>query len=458
MSRGFPLHWQIVVGLILGVVVGLALNSYWTASTWSGLGVEDVSLFLEGGPFEGEDPNTGAGAGAYVAGFVANLNGFVGDLFLRALRLIGPPIVFFSLIVGIASLHDLNKVGRIGTKTIVIYLSTTAVAISLGVVLANVIGPGRGFPEELRTELIAGYADSAFAKVGAASTRPTTWEVLLNLVPSNPFAALAQAKMLQIITVALLIGISLTLLPRERAKVVVDFCDVMTEVTIKVVHMVLYLAPYAVFALIAGVVADLGAEVLLSLLQYSLVVVAGLGLMMFGVYPLLVGLLAGVGYGRFFTAISPAQLLAFSSASSGATIPVTMECCEERLGASEEVTSFVVPLGATINMDGTALYLGVCAVFIAQIFGVELTLADNLVIVLTATLASIGTAAVPGAGVIMMVIVLQAVGLPLEGIAVILGVDRILDMCRTSCNVTGDCMVTAVVAASEGGLKRADEV
>jgi proton glutamate symport protein len=229
----------------------------------------------------------------------------------------------------------------------------------------------------------------------------------------------------------------------------------MTDVVIKIVEIVLILAPFAVFALIVRVLADLGIDVLGSLLKYCLTVVLGLVLMMFVVYPLILRIFTPVRYARFYKAISPAQLLALSSSSSGATMPVTMKCVEKRLGVSEDVTSFVIPVGATINMDGTALYQGVAAVFIAQLYGMDLTIAQQLTIVLTATLASIGTAAVPGVGIVMLVIVLESVGIPLDGIAVILGVDRILDMCRTSCNVTGDCMVAAVVAQSENEL--ADE-
>ena len=232
----------------------------------------------------------------------------------------------------------------------------------------------------------------------------------------------------------------------------------MTDVIIKVVEIVLLIAPFAVFALIVEQIAELGLEILGSLAAYSLVVVAGLATMMFVVYPLVLKVFTTVSFGRFFKAISPAQLLGFSSASSSATLPVTMECCEQRLGIKEEVSSFVLPIGATINMDGTALYQGVAAVFIAQLYGLDLTIAQQLTIVLTATLASIGTAGVPGVGMIMLVIVLQSVNIPLEGIAVILGVDRILDMCRTSCNITGDCMVCAVVASSEGAIESPEQV
>jgi proton glutamate symport protein len=282
--------------------------------------------------------------------------------------------------------------------------------------------------------------------------------VILDVVPSNPFAAMAEGNTLQVVVAALLVGVAITLLPSEKARVLTDFFDAMTDVVIKIVEMILLIAPFAVFALIVVVLSDLGVGMLLSLLKYAGVVVAGLAIVMFGVYPAILKAFTPVGYRRFFRAISPAQLLAFSSSSSGATLPVTMECCEHRLGVKEEVGSFVLPIGATINMDGTALYQGVAAVFIAQLYGMHLTVGDQIHIVLTATLASIGTAAVPGVGIVMLVIVLDAVNIPLEGIAVILGVDRILDMCRTTVNVTGDCMTAAVVAHTEGALLTEEQV
>ena len=456
--KKMALHWKILIGLLAGVVVGLGINVLWIDSTWSGLGVEDASTFISGDAkarlaAEAEGgANADASTLAHAARFVRNATGFVGDLFMRGLRFIAVPIVLFSLIVGVSSLKDMSKLGRIGGKTIGIYLVTTAVAITIGLLLANIVGPGRGFPDDLREQLASEGAGDASVKIAGAESRPSPWDVALDIVPTNPFTSLAETEMLQVVFAAVVIGVGLTLLPREKARPVIDFADAMTDVVIMIVHGVLAIAPYAVFALIVRVLADLGFDVLLNLIKYVLTTVAGLALMIFVVYPLVLRLFTPIRYGRFFKAISPAQLLAFSSSSSGATLPVTMECCEERLGVSEEVTSFVVPIGATINMDGTALYQGVAAVFIAQMYGLDLTIGDQLQIVLTATLASIGTAAVPGVGIVMLVIVLQSVGIPLEGIAVILGVDRILDMCRTACNVTGDCMVCSVVAAGENAI------
>ncbi len=461
-KRKMALHWKILIGLLAGVVVGLVINLVWTDATWASMGVEDPGSFLseklsvrEASQRDGS-PNADANLGAKASRFVRFGTDFLGDLFMRGLRFIAVPIVLFSLIVGASSLNDASKLGRIGGRTIVIYLCTTAIAISVGLVLANIVSPGAGFSEEARTLLASGGEAGAGEKIASAADRPDTWQTLLDIVPQNPFTALADTAMLQVVFAALLIGIALTRLPDDKAQPVIRVCDAMTDVIIQIVHWVLMLAPVAVFALIVVVVADLGIGVLGSLLKYSLTVVAGLAIMMFAIYPIGLKLFTPVTYGRFFRAISPAQLLAFSSASSGATLPVTMECCEERLGVSEEVTSFVVPLGATINMDGTALYQGVAAVFIAQLFGIDLSIMDQLTIVLTATMASIGTAAVPGAGIIMLIIVLQTLDFPDEavtgGIAVILAVDRILDMCRTACNVTGDCMVTTIVAAGENAV------
>ncbi len=410
--------------------------------------------------------NSGAGLVASVPRIIANVNKLVGDLFIRILRLIAIPLVLFSLVVGASSLNDLRKLSRIGGKTIVIYLCTTAFAIFVGLVLANLIKPGTFVPEETRDRLAAMGSGEYESKVGAEKEQQarelSPWEQILDIVPQNPFEALANAQMLQVVFTALVLGIGLTLIPKQKAAPIIAIADGMTEVVIKLVQVLMLAAPYAVFALIARVVADLGLEVMGSLIVYSLVVVAGLAIMAFGVYPAVLWLFARVGYARFFKAIAPAQLVAFSSSSSAATLPVTMECAEDRLGVSEEVSSFVLPLGATVNMDGTALYQGVAAIFIAQLYGIDVTITDQLMIILTATLASIGTAAVPSAGLIMLVIVLQQLGFDQAvmagGIAILFGVDRILDMARTVCNITGDSMVATVVASSEGELLSEAEV
>lgn len=455
--KRLALHWQILIGMALGVAVGLVVNLAWTGGTWAALGVDDPGAFVAK---RASDANADANALAHAARLARNLNQFVGDLFMQGLRFIAVPIVLFSLVVGVSSLNNITKLSRIGGKTIALYLITTAVAISVGLVIANVVRPGSFVKQETRDRLLADYKAQAEGGVATAETAKgmSPWKRIVELVPANPFGALASGNMLQIVLLALLVGIGLSLIPAARAGPVVAFCEGMTDAVVKLVELLMLTAPVAVFALIVKVVADLGLEVLGALAVYSLCVVGGLGLMIGVVYPLVLKVFTGVGPGRFYRAIAPAQLLAFSSASSSATLPVTMECVEKRLGVSDEVSAFVLPLGATINMDGTALYQGVAAVFIAQIYSMNLSLGDQLAIVGTATLASIGTAGVPGAGVIMLVIVLQSVGVPLEGIAAILGVDRLLDMCRTTCNITGDAMVATVVASSEGELAGVEEV
>ncbi len=424
-ARTWPLHTRILLGMLAGLAVGLAVNA----------GQDGVATARAASPLLDA-----------LAGFTGSATAFAGDLFLRALRFIAVPIVLFSLVVGASTLDDVAKLGRIGSLTVGLYLTTTAVAITLGLGLANLIQPGTFVPEALRDQLAGAGASAANAKVDTA-VAPDVWSVMLDIVPSNPFQAIAEGNMLQVVTTALLLGLALTRLPTELAKPVVGVFDALNEAVLRLVHGIMELAPYAVFALIAKVVAGLGMDVLGALLVYSLTVIAGLAVMILGVYPGLLRLFGGVGPARFFGAIAPAQLLAFSSSSSAATLPVTMECVEEGLGVEDEVASFVLPLGATINMDGTALYQGVAAVFIAQLYGMDLTLADQVTIVLTATLSSIGTAGVPGVGIVMLVIVLQSIGMPDDvmrgGIAIIFGVDRLLDMC------TGDAAVATIVGARE---------
>lgn len=459
------LHWRILIGLALGVVVGLVINTTWTHETWASMGVNDPKTLLKGGAAAGESLRPGAlndyaDPTARAAVFVRQITEFVGQLFMKGLKFIAVPIVLFSLAAGVASLNDTAKLGRIGLKTAVLFLFTSTVAITIGLLSANIAKPGKSFPEEQRIALAAQYQADAASKLDLADRERSRsmWDFLLDIFPSNPFESMASGNTLQVVVVGLLLGFGITLLPRKEADPLIRLFDSMTSVVVKIVEVVLKLAPTAVFALIVTVVADMGVDVLRSLLFYCLTVIGGLAVMMFIVYPLILIVLTPVGYVRFFRAVSPAQLLAFSSSSSAATMPVTMECVEKRLGVSEDITSFVVPVGATINMDGTALYQGVAAVFIAQLFNIELTIVEQLTIVLTTTLAAIGTAAVPGVGIVMLVIVLESVGIPLEGIAIILGVDRILDMCRTSVNVTGDCLAAAVVGASENGLKTPEQI
>jgi len=377
----------------------------------------------------------------------------VGDLFLRLIRMVVVPLVFASLLVGTASLGDPKKLGRIGMKTIGLYLVTTALAITLGLIIANSVKPGSRLPAETQQELMTAYQEQAAGAEASLRQRPGTIDTLLEVVPTNPAESLAGGDMLQIIFFAMFFGVALTLVKdRARADQIIGFFDGVTDAMIVVVHIVMELAPYGVFALIAAVIAIYGVQVLLSLLIYSACVLVGLALHMVLVYGTAVFVLGGMSPVFFFRGIREAQAIAFATSTSSGTLPVTMECAEKNLGVAEEISSFVLPLGSTVNMDGTALYQGVATVFIAQVFGIDLSIGQQLTIVLMATLASIGAAGVPGVGVITLAMVLETLGLPLEGIALILGVDRFLDMARTTINVTGDSAVAVIVARSEGLL------
>ncbi len=375
----------------------------------------------------------------------------VGTAFIRLIQMIVVPLVFASLLIGTASLGDPKKMGRVGGKTLVYYLSYTAFAILIGLLLANLLEPGSGLPEDVQAQLLQSYSEEAGLKVLGAGERTDPVQTLLNLIPTNPFASLSQSNLLQIIFFAIFTGIALALMPKERASPVLAFFEGVNDAMIKIVHIVIKLAPYGVFALIAAVVGSFGLNILLSLLKYCLVTIGGMLLLNF-TYPLVVRLLTGMSPWTFLKGIRSPQLIAFSTCSSSATLPVTIQACQEKLGVPRDIASFVLPLGATVNMNGTALYQGVSAVFIAQVYGLPLTIGDQLTIVLTATLASIGTAGAPGVGMLMLVIVLKQVGIPLEGISLILGVERILDMFRTTLNITGDASAAVVIAASEGEL------
>ncbi|MFQ5742649.1 MAG: dicarboxylate/amino acid:cation symporter [Acidobacteriota bacterium] len=380
----------------------------------------------------------------------------VGDLFLRLIRLVVVPLVFASLLVGTASLGDPKKLGRIGMKTVIFYLGTTALAITLGLVLANLIQPGSSLDQATSDKLLADFHSQMEGSISVLQSAPDITDTVLGVVPTNPVESLSSGNMLQIIFFAMLFGVALTLVPNEQMRTsVVRFFEGINDAMVQIVHIVMRMAPYGVLALIAAVVGNFGVQVLGSLLIYSLCVLAGLALHMSVIYSGAVWVFAGMSPLRFFRGVRPAQLIAFSTSSSTATLPVTMECAEKNLGVSEQISSFVLPLGSTVNMDGTALYQGVAAVFIAQVYGLQLHLVQQLTIVLMATLASIGAAGVPGVGIITLAMVLEQLGLPLEGIALILGVDRILDMARTAVNVTGDSAVAVVVAASEGHLSLA---
>jgi Na+/H+-dicarboxylate symporter len=363
------------------------------------------------------------------------------------------PLVVASLLVGTASLGDLRKLGRIGGKTLVYYLGTTAVAVTIGLVLSNVVRPGSRVSEQTREELSARYGGDAAARIGIAAEAPSTVDALMRVIPRNPVRAAAEMDLLPLIFFTVLFGAALTAVRAEYRDSVLKFFHGINEASMVLINWIMELAPYAVFVLIGAVVANFGLDLLRSLLIYTVVVVTGLLLHAFGTYALILRFLAGVNPFSFYKRIAAVPLLAFSTSSSNATLPLTIETAEKELGVSNEVASFVLPLGATINMDGTALYQAVAVMFIAQIYGIPLDLADQAVIVLTATLASIGAAGVPSAGIITLIIVLNSVGLQGQvqaGIAMILGVDRILDMLRTSVNVTGDLTCSTFVARTEG--------
>ena len=420
MKPKLALHWKILIGMILGLILGIVavqLNAQQVVTDWIK-------------PF--------------------------GTIFINSLKLIAVPLIIASLIKGVSDLQDISKLSTMGGRTLALYLFTTVVAVTLGLVIVNVMRPGASISEETRQALVEDYKEAADAKISVAAAQKTKGPLqpLIDLVPGNIFAAATDnGNMLQVIFFAVFFGVGLILVPNEKAQPVKDFFDGLNEVILKLIDVIMLAAPYGVFALLAALVVDTTSwDILVALLRYSLCVVLGLGAMVFGFYPLLVRFFAGKSYAEFFRGISPAQMLAFSTSSSAATLPVTMERVEEHLGVDEEVASFVLPIGATVNMDGTSLYQAVAAVFIAQTFGMELGFDKQINIVMTATLASIGSAAVPGAGMVMLVIVLGAIGVPEAGLALIFAVDRILDMCRTTVNVTGDATVSMLVAKSVNKL------
>jgi len=380
----------------------------------------------------------------------------VGTAFIRLIQMIVIPLVFASLVVGTASLGDGKKMGRIGIKTLVYYFFTTAFAIILGLVIANLLKPGSGLPADVQQELMQNYQAQAGEEISTIQEETNLVDTVLNVIPTNPFKALSQGELLQIIFFAILLGLGLALIPNKKSSAVMTFFDGINDASIKIVNIAIKLAPYGVFALLSSVVSSFGTDILFSLVKYAVITIVGMVIMIF-IYPLVVFLFTGTNPLTFIKSMRSPQLIAFSTSSSAAALPVTINTCEQELGVPKNVSSFVLPLGATVNMDGTALYQGVSALFIAQVYGMSLSLGDQLTIVLTATLASIGTAGAPGAGMLMLVLVLKQVGIPLEGISLILGVERILDMFRTTVNITGDASAAVIVAGTEGELGEAEE-
>jgi len=423
--KKLALHWKIIIGMVLGIIFGFVMNSY-----------------------DGQQ---------FVTDWIAPF----GKIFINLLKLIAVPLILASLIKGISDLKDISKIRDMGLRTIVIYIGTTLVAIVIGLSIVNFVKPGTGMPQEtlekikMKYENDAGVTDKLVKASAQQDAGPL--QALVDIFPSNIFQSMADAKMLQVIFFALFVGICLLLIGEKKAKPMVDIFDSLNEVVIKMVDLIMLFAPYAVLSVMANVIIAFDyTEILVKLLQYALCVVGGLILMM-GFYLILIKVFTKKSPLWFLSKISPAQLLAFSTSSSAATLPVTMERVEEHIGVDKEVSGFVLPVGATVNMDGTSLYQGIAAVFIMQVIWPEgLTFTNQLVIVATALLASIGSAAVPSAGMVMLVIVLESIGFPPEllpiGLALIFAVDRPLDMCRTVVNVTGDATVSMIVAKSLGKL------
>ena len=424
--RKLELHWQILIGMLLGILFGFAM----TYPDWG-------------------------------AGFVQDWINPFGTIFVKLLKLIAIPLILASLVKGISDLQDISKFKNIGLRTVGIYIITTVVAISIGLLLVNLLKPGNGISEDTIAQLTETYASDAgvTSKLEEASRQKDSGplQFLVDMVPDNAFRAVSDnGLMLQVIFFTIFLGISMLLIGEKAARPLKEFFDALNDVVLKMVDLIMLTAPVAVFALLANVVVSSGdPDLLYALLKYSGVVVLGLTLMIV-FYSLVVSIFTRYNPFTFLSKISPAQLLAFSTSSSAATLPVTMERVEEHIGVDKEVSSFVLPVGATINMDGTSLYQGVAAVFISQALGFDLSFTGQLMIILTALLASIGSAAVPGAGMVMLVIVLESINFPSDklaiGLALIFAVDRPLDMLRTVVNVTGDATVSMLVAKSVGKL------
>jgi Na+/H+-dicarboxylate symporter len=418
--KKLALHWKILLGMLLGVVFALIMTNF-------DFGKEFIKDWIK--PF--------------------------GTIFINSLKLIAIPLILAALIKGVSDLKDISKLSKMGGRTIGIYIVTTVIAVSIGLVLVNIVNPGKQITEKTRTEMVESYSSNTtkYKDEAAKQQQSGPLQALVDLVPENIFsAATSNRNMLQVIFFDVFFGIGLILIPEEKGATVKKFFDGFNEVILKMVDLIMLAAPYGVFALLAALVVESPSlDLFKALGWYALTVVGGLILMVV-IYNVLVYVFTKKSPSFFMKAISPAQLLAFSTSSSAATLPVTMERVTEHIGVEEEVASFVLPIGATINMDGTSLYQAVAAVFIAQAFGMDLDFSTQLGIIATATLASIGSAAVPGAGMVMLVGVLGYAGIPEAGLALIFAVDRPLDMCRTVVNVTGDAAVSMLVAKSVGKL------
>lgn len=414
------LHWQIIIGMVLGLIYGLVASRY----GW--------------------------------IGFTDNWIKPWGTIFINLLKMIAMPMILASLVAGVASLSDLAKLSRIGGKTIALFLITTTIAVTIGLLLVNVLKPGKTLSPQIRKQLAEVYQDSVQEKADYARKKKEQGPLqpIVDIVPPNIIdAASNNRNMLQMVFLAVLIGVGLVKSDKEKTGIISKIFDSLNELILRVVELIMLIAPVGVFAQIASVITDLGGEdpiralkILKALGFYMIVIFLGLIIHVGVVYMGMLKLFTDIGISRFLRAIRPAQLIGFSTSSSAATLPITMECCEKGLGLPEEITGFTLPVGATVNMDGTSLYQAVAVVFIAQIMGMDLSFANQITIVITCVLASVGAAGVPGAGIVMLVIVLQSINVPVAGIALIIGVDRLIDMFRTATNLTGDATVTAVIS------------
>jgi Na+/H+-dicarboxylate symporter len=409
------LHWKILIGMIAGAIVGILINGTSPLASLPGIGIVARPVSFVFSPLV--EP--------------------AGEIFIKLLKMLIVPLILASMVMGVAKVGDVRKLGRIGGRTFLYYLTTTWASVIVGLLLVNVIRPGMGAPV-INAEIPSG-----------AATAVTVKSIILNMIPDNPFRSMAEMEILPIIVFSLFLGSILTTIG-EKGRALIDFFDSLNSAMMKLTDVIIRLAPLGVFALIASVTAKTGPGIFANLGKYMLTVLAGLAVHAFVTLPLLLRIMGKASPFRFFTRVTPALTTAFSTASSSATLPLTMDCMERQAGIKSRISSFVLPLGATINMDGTALYESVAAVFIAQVYGIDLGFQQQLVIFMTATLAAIGAAGIPSAGLVTMAIVLKAVGLPLEGIGMILAVDRVLDMCRTTVNVWGDAVGCAVVSRLEG--------
>jgi proton glutamate symport protein len=403
------LHTKILIGLLLGALLGPLLG--------------DVALYIKP----------------------------IGDAFINLLVMIVVPLVMASLIVGTASLGDLRRLGRIGIKTLGYYGIATVVAVAMGLAAGKIFNPGAGLDEDIKQEMLTDYAGLTPEQLETVTDKPNVLEILVRIIPRNPIKAMADTDFLQIIFFALLFGIALTILPEEKRRPVLEVLDTINDAMIVLVKGVMQVAPYGVFVLIAAVAAQFGYSILVTLAAYVLITIGTMLFFVVTFYPISLRL-SGMSPIFFFKKFYEVAVFAFSTSSSNATLPLNLQVSEEELGVSKQVGAFVLPLGATVNMNGTAIYQGVSTIFIAQVFGISLGLGDLLMVVLTATLASVGAAGVPGIGVVTLTIVLNAIGIPIEGIALVVGVERLLDMTRTAVNVTGDTCCAIWVAKTEGEL------